>query len=151
MSATKFRMGKGSVFSISSDGTTFTPVKQQKTVNFSGSKSDLEDITNMDSPAATREWAPTLLDSGQCAIQGVFLDSDPGQLAVNAAYQAQTLLQCKLQMAPGVGQSTGFLRTFSAYVTEGGNLDAQFDKSTTFSATFKLTGAWTDTPGTTGS
>lgn len=149
---TKFHLGKGGVFSISTDGgTTFTAVKQLKTCSFSGAKSDFEDVTNMDSPGATREFAPTLLDAGECQIQGVFLDSDPGQLAFNAAYAAQTLLSCKLVMAPRPGQTTGYTRTFSGYISEGNNLDAQFDKSSTFSGTVKISGPITSTPGTTGS
>lgn len=146
---TKFHLGKGGVFSISMDGgTTYTPVKQLKTCSFTGAKSDFEDVTNMDSPGATREFAPTLLDSGEAQIQGVFLDTDPGQLAFNAAYAAQTLLTCKLQMAPRAGQTVGYLRTFSGYVSEGNNLDAQFDKSSTFSGTIKISGPITVTAGT---
>lgn len=147
--ATKFHLGKGAAFSISTDGgTTFTQVKQLKTCNFSGAKSDFEDVTNMDSPGATREWAPTLLDGGEAQVQGVFLDTDPGQLAFNAAYAAQTLLVCKLQMPPRTGQTVGYLRSFSAYVSEGNNLDAQFDKSSSFSGTLKITGPITSNPGT---
>jgi hypothetical protein len=144
--ATKFILGKGSTFSISTDGTLFTPVKQLKTVQFSGGKSDLEDVSNMDSPGAFREFAPTLLDAGQAAVNGVFNPGDPGQLAFNAAFVAQTLVHCKLQFAPAAGDSTGFLRTFAGYVTEN-NLDAQFDKSSTLAATVKITGPITDTPG----
>jgi len=146
---TKFHLGKGGAFSISTDGgTTYTQVKQLKTCSFTGAKSDFEDVTNMDSPGATREWAPTLLDGGQCQIQGVFLDSDTGQLAFNAAYAAQALLTCKLQMAPRAGQTVGFKRVFTAYCEEGNNLDAQFDKSSTFQGTLKITGPVTDTAGT---
>jgi hypothetical protein len=144
--ATKFVLGKGATFSISTDGTLFTPVKQLKTIQFSGGKSDLEDITNMDSAGAFREFAPTLLDAGQAAVNGVFNPADPGQLAFNAAFIAQTLVHCKLQFAPAPGDSTGFLRTFSGYVTDD-NLDAQFDKASTLAATVKITGPVNDTPG----
>lgn len=145
---TKFVIGKGTVISISVDGGhTFTPVKQLKTGSFTGRKSDLEDITNMDSAGATREWAPTLIDNGQLAVSGVFDPADPGQLAVNVAFTAQTLVEVQVQYPKATDQvNSGLLRAFSAYVTES-NLDAQFDKTSTFSATLKITGPITDTPG----
>lgn len=145
--ATNFLIGKGAVFSISTDGTTFTPVKQLKTIQFSGAKSDYEDITNLDSAGATREWAPTLLDSGQASISGVFDPVDPGQEALSAAFLAQTKVSCKLQFAKASDETTtGMLRTFSGYISER-TLDAQFDKSSTITATVKITGVITDTFG----
>jgi hypothetical protein len=145
--ATKFVLGKGSVFSISTNGTTYTPVAQIKTISFSGGKLDTEDITNMDSPGDFREYAPTLLDAGQAAISGVFNPADPGQLMLAATFLGPTLVTCKLQYPVMAGFTTGFLRTFTGWVTES-NLDAQFDKSSTLSATIKVTGPITDTPGT---
>ena len=147
MSATKYVLGKGSVFSISTtSGGTFTPVKQIKTIQFSGGKSDTEDITNLDSTGNYREFATTLLDAGQVALSGVFDPLDPGQLMFAAAFTGQTLLFCKLQYPPTQGQTTGFLRTFTGWVVEQ-NQDAQFDKSSTISATIKVTGPFTDVAG----
>jgi predicted secreted protein len=149
--ATKAQTGKGSTFSISIDGgTAFTLCKQIKTTQYSGAKTDLEDITNMDSPGAFREFLPTLLDSGQVAIGGVSDLTDAGQLVVNAAFIAQTKVIVKHQYPPAAGQTTGFLRTFAGYIQDN-NLDAQFDKASSFAATIKITGPITDTAGTTGS
>lgn len=73
--STAFITGKNSILSIavaSATGTpTFTPIDQIKTTQYSGRKTDLEDITNMSSPGVTREYAPTLNDAGQLAISGV--------------------------------------------------------------------------------
>jgi hypothetical protein len=146
--ATLFHLGKGSVLSISvNGGTAWTPVKQLKTVSFAGYNVDYEDISNMDSPSAVREFAPTLADPGTAECQGIFLDSDPGQIAMNAANVSQVLAEFKLQMAPRAGETTGFLRTFSGYVQKGNNLDAQFDKASTYAATIKVTGPYTDAAG----
>jgi len=144
MSASKFVLGQGSVFSISTDGTTFTPVNQLKTVSFTGTKLDTEDITSMSSPNSFREFAPTLLDSGQVSISGVFDPHDTGQTSFAAAFNAITLLTCKLVFPVMVGDSTGFTREFSGYVTEYTLSDA-FDKSANLSATIKITGQITDT------
>ena len=145
--ATKYVVGKGSVFSISVDGgTTYVPVKQIKTISFSGGKSDLEDVTNMDSTGAYREFAPTLLDAGSAALSGVMQPSDPGQLVMASAFTSQTLVKAKLQYPIATGQTVGFLRSFYGYIQDS-NIDAQFDKASTLSATIKITGPFTDTPG----
>lgn len=145
--ASKFQIGKGTVVSISTNGTTFTPVSQAKTISFSGSKMDLDDITNMDSAGAYHEYAPTLLDAGQVSLQGVFDPDDAGQLSLHASFEAQTLLVVKVQFPKSSSQtSTGLLRTFSAYVTAH-DIDVQFDKSSTFSSTLKITGGITNTDG----
>jgi len=147
--STAFVTGKGSTLSIATAGSgtlTYTEVKQIKTTQYSGTKMDTEDITNMDSPGAFREYAPTLNDGGQLAVSGVFDPADPGQLMFSAAFNAQTLISVKHQFAPASGQTVGFLRTFVGYVTEN-TLDLQFDKSSTFNGTLKITGQITDTPG----
>ena len=146
--ATKFQLGKGSTISISTDGTTFTLVKQGKTITYSGQKTNFEDITNLDSPGNEMERVPTTNDPGTAAMQGVHDPADPGQLAVRAAQQAQTLLTVKHQFSKASDQTTtGLLRTFSAYVADVGGPDAQYDKSSTFSFTYQITGPITDTPG----
>lgn len=146
--ATNFVIAKGATFSFATSSTgTFSPVGQLKTISFSGGKSDLEDITNMGSTGAFREYAPTLLDSGQASISGVFDPADAGQTGLHAAFLGQTLIYCKLQFPKASDQTTtGLLRAFTAYVSEH-NLDAQFDKTSTLSATLKITGPITDTAG----
>lgn len=147
--STTFVTGKNSTLSIATAGSgtlTYTPIDQVKTTNYTGTKLDTDDITNMSSPGAFREYAPTLNDAGQLAVSGVFDPADPGQLMFSAAFNAQTLISVKHQYAPAQGQTTGFLRTFSGYVVEN-TLDLQFDKTSTFNATIKITGPITDTPG----
>ena len=87
-----------------------------------------------------------MLDAGQVAIGGVSKLSDPGQLALNAAFIAQTLVIVQHQYLPLAGQTVGFLRAYSGYLQDN-NLDTQFDKANSFAATIKVTGQITDTPG----
>ena len=147
--ATKFQLGKGSTLSISSDGgTTWTMVKQGKTITYSGQKTNFEDVTNLDSPGNVIERVPTTNDPGTAQAQGVHDPADAGQLAVRAAQVAQTALTVKHQFSKASDQTTnGLLRTFSAYVSEVNGPDAQYDKSSTFSFTFQITGPITDTAG----
>lgn len=147
--ATKFALGKGSVLSISTDGgTTWTPIKQLKSITYPSSKADFDDITNMDSPGAYREYVPTMNDAGTVDFQGVWAETDPGQVSASAAFEAQQLCQFKHQFAPRPGEGAGFLRTFNGFMASKLQIDAQFDKSSTVSGSIKVTGAYTDTPPT---
>ena len=146
---TVFNLGKGAVLSVLADGATSAaiPVKQLKTISFAGSSANYEDVTNMDSPNLIQEFAPTTTTSGTAAFSGVFNDNDPGQIFIAAAKVAQTLLDVTIQFLPKRGQTTGLLRSFKAYVQECNSGDAQFDKASTISGTFKITGGITDVAG----
>ncbi len=142
-----FIMGRGSSLSISTDGTTFTPVKQLQQVSYSGGKLDFDDVTNLDSPGSFHEYAPTLNDSGKVQLTGVFSDADPGQLMFGAAFINATLISVKQQMAPRTGQTVGFLRTYTAYVAEPLNVSHGTTKAMSFQASLMITGPITDTAG----
>jgi len=141
--------GKGGTLSISSDGTTFTLVKQIKDIKSSGQKSNFADITNLDSPSAFIERIPTTLDSGTLSLTVVSNPADAGQLMLLASFQAQTKLTVKLQY-PKVGAqtTTGLLKTFSAYVSAAPMPSMSIGDSSTFDAELTITGPVVDTPGT---
>lgn len=140
--------GKGAALSISSDGTTFTVVKQIQKISSSGQKANFADITNIDSPSAFIERIPTTLDSGTLGFTVVSNPADPGQLMLLAAFQAQTKLSCKLQY-PAVGtQTVGLLKEFSAYVSSAPMPSAAVGDASTFDSELTITGPVTDTPGT---
>lgn len=153
--ATVFYLGRGSTFSIAlaSSQAAATPVKQIQQVSYSGGKTNFDDITNLDSPSPAgttglfTEVVPTTNESGQCQISGVFNDADPGQQMFIAAYNNQALLNVTMQMAPRSGQTKGFLRAFTAYVQEPPNYSYGTTKAMSFQGSLKVTGAFTDTPG----
>lgn len=143
--ATKFVLGRGSVLSISTDGgTTYIPLGQIKTCSFSGSKTDFEDVTNFDSTLSVREFAPTLIDPGQVTINGVFNPDDAGQTALQAAFNASTLLTVKLVLAKVAGDPTALQRQFTGYVQDH-NIDVQHDKATGLACTIRITAPIIDT------
>ena len=150
MAATKAYSAKGTVFSFGplATGTiAYTTVAEIKTLQFSGGKVDLEDVTNMDSPGAFREKVPTLLDGGDLSLSGNYVSGDAGRTAFNTAFLGRTLVACKvvLPMAPGQ-TTTGDSFTFNGYVTEN-NIDLQFDKVASFSAKITVTGPFIEVAG----
>jgi hypothetical protein len=88
--STAFVTGKGSTLSIATAGSgtlTYTEVKQIKTTQYSGTKMDTEDITNMDSPGAFREYAPTLNDGGQLAVDKPHISTGATTITVSLALE----------------------------------------------------------------
>ena len=154
MTATKGFTGKGTVLSIGSGGTgeQFTAIVQVKTFQFSGQKWSFDDATNAGSPAVgvgvLKESIPSTMDAGDMAIAGIFLPSDPGQLALATAFNAGTLTDFKLQVGLGPGQTVvGNLYTFSGYLQELPAPNIQFDKIIDFKASIKLNTVITVTQG----
>jgi hypothetical protein len=139
--------GKGGSLSISTDGTAFTKIAQVQKVTSGGMKSNLADITNLDSPSAFIERIPTTLDSGTLTCTIVANPADAGQAMLLAAFQAQTKLTCKLQYPPVGAQTTGLLKTFSAYVTSAPMPSMAVTEASTFDAELTITANVTDTPG----
>lgn len=144
-------VGRGTVVSIDTGGGTFVSIAQLKTAQFAGQKINFDDLTNLDSAlqnnTVLKEVLPATADAGTLALGGIFLPSDAGQLALQAAYGG-TLTNFKVQLPKGPGQSTaGNLYTFSGYVSEGVYPDVQFDKTLTYKATVTLTTLISLTPG----
>jgi hypothetical protein len=139
--------GKGGSLSLSLNGTDFTKVAQIQKVTSGGMKANFADITNLDSPNAFIERIPTTLDSGTLTFTVVARTDDAGQAMLLAAFQAQTRLTCKLQYPPIPGQTTGLLKTFSAYVSSAPMPGVSVTEAASFDAELTITGAVTDTPG----
>lgn len=139
--------GKGGSLSISTDGTAFTKIAQVQKVTSGGMKAALADITNLDSPSAFIERIPTTLDSGTLSCTIVANPADAGQAMLLAAFQSQTKLTCKLQYPPVGTQTTGLLKTFSAYVTSAPMPSMAVTEASTFDAELTITANVTDTPG----
>ncbi len=71
--------GRGTLLQIGSGGSspyTFTTLAEVKKIQFSGSKYDLADVTNMQS-GTFREWLPTLADSGEISFEANLI---PGRI-----------------------------------------------------------------------
>jgi hypothetical protein len=146
---TSYILGKGASLSISPTSTgTLTPIAQLKQITFAGATADYADITNLSSPGNYKEYAPTLLDSGTATVTGI-LDpaGDPGQTAVGAAFEAETLNYFTVQFAPAAGQTVGAKRAFAGYVSKKPGMNAQLNDAVGFDFELKISGAITDTPG----
>jgi predicted secreted protein len=119
----------------------YTPVAELKTLSASGSKNDIEDVTNFDSAGRFKEYIVTLADSGDYSIAGNYITSDNGQNAFRGAFNAGTVLSYKIILPLQAGQTTaGETWTFKGIVEELDNT-VEYSKVISFQAKLKITGA----------
>jgi predicted secreted protein len=122
-------------------------IAEIKKVDFTGGKSDMADVTNMDSVGAHREFLPTLLDAGELSFDGNYLgNADSSQAALQALFEGQikSTWNIVLPVPPGETVSRGTW-SFAAYVNA---FDPVFptDKESSFTCKLKITGPRTFTP-----
>jgi predicted secreted protein len=135
---------KGSKLELGDGGSpeNFTAIAELATINRSGSKSDLDDVTNHDSVGGYREYITTLLDAGDVVCDGNYIPNDTTVEALQTQFDDQKLShwQIVLPAAPDRGYvySEGNW-AFSAYVVEN-NFDLKHDKAAKMSAKLKITG-----------
>ena len=143
----KAGIGLGTVLSIG-DGAepeVFTPVGEIKTIGQTGRQVATEDVTNLDS--ASREFIPTLLDSGAFDLTGSRIGTDAGQIAFESAFAGLKRPNFTVTLPKAPGQTTmGDKFEFSGLVQES-NFTLAVDKSVMFSAKIKVSGLITETPG----
>lgn len=108
-------------------------VAELKTLQFSGSKYDLADVTNMQS-GNFKEWLPTLADSGDLSFSGNKIALDPTQEQLITYFNNATLVTFQI-IVPGTPNYV----TFKGYVVEL-SADYPVDKEVTISGKIKITG-----------
>ena len=121
-------------------GVTYVTIAEMTKIQGSGSKADVIDVTNMDSPTAYREKLVTLLDAGDIALDGNLVADDATQASVQADFDARALNKWRivLPVDPDTSVSRGRW-DFEAFVS-GVDFDIQHDKQATISAKLAITG-----------
>jgi hypothetical protein len=120
---------------------TQTALAEIKTIQFSGAKYDLADVTNMES-GNFREWLPTLADSGDLSFSGNLIPNDATESDLISFFNAATLINWHvvLPAAPAQGFETSLgTFTFKGYVSSI-DRDIPVDKEGTISGKIKITG-----------
>lgn len=128
--------GRGTILQIGSGSSspyTFTTLAEMKKIQFSGSKYDLADVTNMQS-GNFREWLPTLADSGEISFEGNLIPGDESQQNLIALFNAATLVPVQVVLPNALGTFA-----FNAYV-QSIDRDLPIDKEATISGKLKITG-----------
>jgi hypothetical protein len=135
--------GRGSSLSI---GSTPTLIGEIKEVPLNRGKWELIDTTNFES-GSDSEQLVTIRKPGTVNFKGNRVSSDAGQVAVETAYQAGTLVAFVLQLPKTATQTTaGDKYTFNAFVVGSDFTDA-VTAAVEFSIELQISGACTLTVG----
>lgn len=118
----------------------FTEIAEIQHIQRTGSKSDLVDVTNMQSTGGYREYLATLRDAGDVSFSGNYIPNDATQQALQDLFDGATLVNCKIVLPPA-GTFTTSLGTwaFKAYV-QSNDYDLPHDKEGKISGKLKITG-----------
>jgi predicted secreted protein len=126
--------GRGSLLEYGSGSpVVYTILAEVKTLNFSGRKFDLADVTNMQS-GFFREWLPTLADSGDLDIDANFIPGDTTQHNLNNLFNTATLSPWEIVLPNSLGTLT-----FNAYVINS-QWSLDVDKEAKLTIKLKITG-----------
>jgi hypothetical protein len=119
---------------------TWTAIAQIQKIAFSGIKINLDDITNLDSPSAFKEWLATgPVDPGDVTFSGVLNPASITQGDMLSLIQAMTLSNFQITLSDAVTKLA-----FSGYFSEYSPVaNIEPSKAITFSAKIQITGTIT--------
>lgn len=142
--------GLGSTFSINTSTPstpTFVVIGEIVNAPQSGRMAKTADVTNLQSTNV--EWIATLIDSGSFEITVNRVATDPGQLAIETAFEGLSKKQFKVVLPlQGTQVSLGDAYTFLAIVEEFTSLaDLSPEKAIQSKIKLKTSGNLTFTPG----
>jgi predicted secreted protein len=112
----------------------FDLIEEVQTVEFTGSKVDLVDVTNMQSPSAYREYLATLKDAGELQFTANFLPAASGQGLLQSAFESRAVQQWKVTLPSSLGEFD-----FAGIVTSIDH-SLTFDKEAKLTVKVKITG-----------
>ena len=121
----------------------YTELQEVKTIGFSGTKYDLQDVTNMNS-SNFKEWLPTLADSGDLSITGNLIPNDQSEVDLINFFNTATLVTWEVVLPPGGNGVTAYNTsegtfTFLAYV-QSIDRSLPVEKEATITVKLKITG-----------
>lgn len=117
----------------------FTTIAEVLKIDVTGSKADVPDVTNMDSPTAYREFLATLLDAGDISFECNFVPGDTTQHTLESDFDAQVNAPYKIVLPNSLGDAT-----FNGFVVSR-DFALPIDKQGTRTLKIKITGAMTTT------
>jgi predicted secreted protein len=125
----------------------YIKIAELQTIQRSGSKSDLADVTNMESIGGYREYLATLRDAGDVSFSGNYIPNDATQQQLQTLFDGATLSAWQIVLPPGDGYPTSLgTWAFNAYVASN-DYDLPHDKEGKISGKLKITGKPTFTAG----
>lgn len=137
--------GQGATISVSTDGVTFTEVKEVKSFGgIGGGTASIKDVTHLKSSAKEKRLG--LKDEGQVTIGGNYIETDAGQEMMQVARDNSTKLTMKVEIDNKVTPTgNGTTWEFDVFVQTFKTDGISVDETLTFESSCEITGAVTKT------
>lgn len=130
-------VARGTVIAFRTDpSASYSELAEIKSIDFSGSKYDLDDVTNYES-GNFREWITTLADSGELSFTGNYIPSDVSQQSLRGFFNNGTLVAWQITL-PAEADADDPI-TFDAYVSSQ-DVNLPLDKAASITGKLKITG-----------
>jgi predicted secreted protein len=113
---------------------TFTAIEEVQTVEFTGSKVDLADVTHVHSPNRRREYIGTLIDSGELAFTANYIPGATQQGVLQTTMDAALPRNWEVVLPSSLGTLS-----FAGVITSI-DRNLSFDKEAKLSVKVKVTG-----------
>ncbi len=101
---------------------------------------DQQDVTAHDSAGGFKEYIPTMLEPGECQIEGYMLPNDEGQIEILEHFQARENRGMVITFPDGPGNTPGSYWSFDASISAFSYGDAPVDGVLNFQATLRISG-----------
>jgi predicted secreted protein len=121
-------------------GGSYVTIAEVIKIQRTGSKADLADVTNMDSPSGAREKLATLFDCGEISLECNFLPASANQHSMEADFEGQVESPWQIVLP----NSLGTWGPFMAFVSSN-DFDLPIDKQGTRTVKLTITGVPTGT------
>lgn len=121
---------------------TYVTIAEVLKVTRSGSKAEIIDVSNFDSPSRFKEKLPGMLDSGDCDFDCNLIPGDATQASLLADFNGQVLSAYKIELPGGTLGNW----TFNAYVASD-DFTLDLSKQATKAVKLVITGPVTFTAG----
>jgi predicted secreted protein len=112
----------------------FTAIAEVQSVEFTGSKVDLADVTHTKSPNRRREYIGTLIDSGELAFTANYIPGDTSQGTLQSVMDAAAPRNWEVVLPSSLGTLA-----FAGVITSI-DKNLSFDKEAKLSVKVKITG-----------
>lgn len=117
----------------------FTSITEVTNLSSPGMKLDLQEVTNMESPTAWREFIATLKDAGEVTVEFNGLPAETQQVALRTCLVNKTKRNFRITFTDS-GPTTW---NFSGFVTNFQYVPGDVNGALKGNATIKITGAMT--------
>lgn len=132
------KIGYGSKIEIGRGATpTWTTLARVKDIPFPESTVDEIDVTSMDSPNATKEFIPGLVDNGEMSFELDWIPESPTHVLLKSLKNSRELVQIRITVPNELTPAEPYIETYAGWC-KGYARTSAVQSQMTATATFRI-------------